>query len=60
LYIVFTLPKLHVLVKIKSIKEIEHSTQQVTVENERIEKQLLDTKSRINEVREDIVRYFIT
>ncbi|XP_060880884.1 uncharacterized protein PF3D7_0207100-like [Metopolophium dirhodum] len=41
--------------KVKSIEEIEHSTKQITVENEWIEKQLHDTKSRINEVRENIV-----
>ncbi|KAL5234453.1 hypothetical protein ACI65C_001863 [Semiaphis heraclei] len=41
--------------KVKSIEEIEHSIKQVTFENEWIEKQLHDTKSRINEVRENIV-----
>ncbi|XP_016663128.1 putative uncharacterized protein DDB_G0282133 [Acyrthosiphon pisum] len=43
--------------KLKSIKEIERSTQLVTLENEFIEKQLHDTKSRINEVRENIVSF---
>ncbi|XP_029343277.1 putative uncharacterized protein DDB_G0282499 isoform X2 [Acyrthosiphon pisum] len=41
--------------KVESIKAIEHSTQQALMENEWIEKQLHDTKSRINEVRENIV-----
>ncbi|XP_025200171.1 protein PFC0760c-like isoform X2 [Melanaphis sacchari] len=41
--------------KIKSIEEIKHSTEQVALENKWIEKQLHDTKSRIEEVKEDIV-----
>ncbi|KAL4149244.1 hypothetical protein QTP88_003226 [Uroleucon formosanum] len=41
--------------KVKSIEEIENSTKQVTLENEWIEKQLHDTKTRINEYRENIV-----
>jgi len=49
--------KIHVLVKVNSIKEIKHSTEQVTLENEWIEKQLHDTKSRIDEVKENIVRW---
>ncbi|KAE9529797.1 hypothetical protein AGLY_011893 [Aphis glycines] len=42
--------------KVNSIKEIKHSTEQVTLENGWIEKQLHDTKSRIDEVKENIVR----
>uniref|UniRef100_A0A2S2NSN5 Uncharacterized protein n=1 Tax=Schizaphis graminum TaxID=13262 RepID=A0A2S2NSN5_SCHGA len=41
--------------KVKSIEEIERSAEQVTLENEWIEKQLHDTKSRIDEVKENIV-----
>ncbi|XP_022178678.1 putative uncharacterized protein DDB_G0282133 [Myzus persicae] len=41
--------------KVKSIEEIKQSIKQVTFENEWIEKQLNDTKTRINEVRENIV-----
>jgi len=47
-------------VKLKSIEEIEHSFKQITFENEWIEKQLHDTKSRLNEVRENIVKYVFT
>lgn len=45
------------IVKIKSIENIENSIIQVTRENELLEKQLQDTKSRMKEVRENIVRY---
>jgi len=52
--------KIRVLVKVNSIKEIKHSTEQVTLENEWIEKQLHDTKSRIDEVKENVVRWYHT
>ncbi|XP_060845792.1 putative uncharacterized protein DDB_G0282133 [Rhopalosiphum padi] len=43
--------------KVKSIEEIKHAAEQVTLENEWVEKQLHDTKSRLDEVRENIVSF---
>lgn len=50
---------LYILVKTKSIKDIEKSTIQVNIENKELEKQLIDKKSKIIETRDNIVRYII-
>lgn len=56
-YKIFISNYLYILVKLKSIEEVENLTNQANLENKWLEKQIDDTKSRIIEVRDNIVRY---
>jgi hypothetical protein len=48
---------LYLLVKLKNIEEINNSTALITEENEGQEKQLIDIKAKMKEVRDEILRF---
>lgn len=49
----------YIVVKKKSIEEIEYATKHAEIKNEFIEKQLQFTKSKIEEVRDTILWYLL-